>query len=250
MIPNPIGKVLSIFRSHRVRALLMGGQACILYGAAEFSRDVDLAVLASESNLAHVRNALAALRADPVFVPAMNQEVLLRGHACHFRTHVPEADGLWIDLMTVLRGCAPFAELWMRRRRFSIPGVGPIAVLALPDLVQAKKTQRDKDWPMIRRLVEVDYHLRTRRPPRSQVDFWLREARSAELLIELARRYPGSARKLADKRAAVRMAIDANSTAVERAIRAEEESIRVADRAYWQPLREELFRWRRGRIGQ
>jgi hypothetical protein len=29
----------------------MGGQACILYGAAEFSRDVDVAVLASEGNL-------------------------------------------------------------------------------------------------------------------------------------------------------------------------------------------------------
>ena len=27
----------------RVRALLMGGQACVFYGAAEFSRDTDLA---------------------------------------------------------------------------------------------------------------------------------------------------------------------------------------------------------------
>ena len=25
-------------RAHRVRALLMGGQACVFYGAAEFSR--------------------------------------------------------------------------------------------------------------------------------------------------------------------------------------------------------------------
>ena len=51
MTPSPIGKVLSTFRKHRVRALLMGGQACILYGAAEFSRDVDVAVLASDENL-------------------------------------------------------------------------------------------------------------------------------------------------------------------------------------------------------
>jgi hypothetical protein len=29
--------------TNRVRALLMGGQACVSYGAAEFSRDVDLA---------------------------------------------------------------------------------------------------------------------------------------------------------------------------------------------------------------
>lgn len=42
MIPNPIRRVLSSIREHRVRALLMGGQACVLYGAAEFSRDTDL----------------------------------------------------------------------------------------------------------------------------------------------------------------------------------------------------------------
>jgi hypothetical protein len=28
-------------RAHRVRALLMGGQACVFYGAAEFSRDTE-----------------------------------------------------------------------------------------------------------------------------------------------------------------------------------------------------------------
>jgi hypothetical protein len=35
--PNPILKVLSSIRANRVRALLMGGQACVFYGAAEFS---------------------------------------------------------------------------------------------------------------------------------------------------------------------------------------------------------------------
>jgi hypothetical protein len=44
LIPNPILKVLSSMREHRVRALLMGGQACVLYGAAEFSRDTDFAI--------------------------------------------------------------------------------------------------------------------------------------------------------------------------------------------------------------
>ena len=51
MTPNPILRVLSILGSHRVRYLLMGGQACVLYGAAEFSRDTDIAVLAEPDNL-------------------------------------------------------------------------------------------------------------------------------------------------------------------------------------------------------
>ena len=46
-------------RVRRVRALLMGGQACVLYGAAEFSRDTDFAT----ANLARLRLALADLRA-------------------------------------------------------------------------------------------------------------------------------------------------------------------------------------------
>ncbi len=44
--------------AHRVRALLMGGQACVFYGAAEFSRDIDLAILADTANLDRLRSAL------------------------------------------------------------------------------------------------------------------------------------------------------------------------------------------------
>jgi hypothetical protein len=68
----------------------MGGQACILYGAAEFSRDVGLAVAADEKNLTRLRHALAELRAEPVFVPALSPEVLLQGHACHFRLNAAD----------------------------------------------------------------------------------------------------------------------------------------------------------------
>jgi hypothetical protein len=46
LTPNPILKVLSTLGSHRARYLLIGGQACVSYGGAEFSRDTDIAVLA------------------------------------------------------------------------------------------------------------------------------------------------------------------------------------------------------------
>ncbi len=47
--------------AHRVRALLMGGQACVFYGAAEFSRDTDIAILADAANLADLRKAVVTL---------------------------------------------------------------------------------------------------------------------------------------------------------------------------------------------
>ena len=39
----------------------MGGQACVSYGAAEFSRDVDVIVLLDPDNLTHLQAALDEL---------------------------------------------------------------------------------------------------------------------------------------------------------------------------------------------
>ena len=69
MIPNPTLKVLSSMQTHQVRALLMGGQACVFYGAAEFSRDTALALLPDAANLARLRVALTELQAEPIAVP-------------------------------------------------------------------------------------------------------------------------------------------------------------------------------------
>jgi hypothetical protein len=85
LTPSPIPRVLSTFRESEVEALLMGGQACILYGAAEFSRDADFAILSSAENIERLRAALAALDASVIAVPPFEQRHLERGHAIHFR---------------------------------------------------------------------------------------------------------------------------------------------------------------------
>ena len=65
MHQTPILRALSTIQKHGVRNLLMGGQACVLYGAAEFSRDLDITLLASPENLARLGNALADLLLVP-----------------------------------------------------------------------------------------------------------------------------------------------------------------------------------------
>lgn len=111
MIPNPIRKVLSIFRSCGVRALLMGGQACVFYGGAEFSRDTDFAVLADPENLARLARAMKELQAEVIAVPPFEAKYLERGHAVHFRCYHPEALRSRVDVMARMRGLGPFAEL-------------------------------------------------------------------------------------------------------------------------------------------
>ena len=54
----------------------MGGQACVLYGAAEFSRDTDFAILANPANLRLLRLALGDLNAKVIAVPPFEAKYL------------------------------------------------------------------------------------------------------------------------------------------------------------------------------
>ena len=84
MIPIQILRVLSTIQTFDVPALLMGGQACVLYGAAEYSRDLDLAVLATPDALPKLTAALVELHATVIDVPSFDVRYLERGHAVHF----------------------------------------------------------------------------------------------------------------------------------------------------------------------
>jgi hypothetical protein len=232
-------------RAHRVRALLMGGQACISYGAAEFSRDVDLAIVASPRNLSSLRASMDDLRAEVIAVPPFDLKYLRKGHAVHFRCHDPQAEGLRVDVMSKMRGVAPFPRLWSRRTTAEMPDGTTFELLSLPDLVRAKKTQRDKDWPMIRRLVEADFFERRDDAKASDVRFWLLELRTSELLLLLAAEHAAACRRLAQRRPLLTFALENNQAALRSALTDEEQHEREADRRYWEPLRRELETLRR-----
>jgi hypothetical protein len=227
----------------------MGGQACVFYGAAEFSRDLDLLILADPANLDRLKTALADLQAQAIAVPDLVAAHLRKGHAVHFRCHRSDVDGLRIDLMSHYRGGPDFEDLWNRRTTIEIEGEA-VDLLALEDLVHAKKTQRDKDWPMIARLLERSYLTRDKSPRRVTIEFWLRELRTPELLVELAAVHADVAREIAPARNAITAALAQDAGLVARALDAEEAEERRRDREYWQPLRLELEQLRRRRRDQ
>ena len=231
-------------RAHRVRALLMGGQACVFYGAAEFSRNTDFAILAEAANLVRLRKALAELQAEPIAVPPFALPYLRRGHAIHFRCQHPEALRMRVDVMSKMRGVDGFAKLWQRRTTIELPGGIQCDLLSLPDLVNAKKTQRDKDWPMIRRLVEAHYFQYRLKASPAQVRFWLLELRSPGILLELAGRQPAACRRLIPVRPLLAHAAAGELGTVESALLAEEAAEREQDRKYWLPLKSELEKLR------
>jgi hypothetical protein len=148
--------------------------------------------------------------------------------------------------MSILRGVADFEELWTRRTTIEVAGQS-IDLLALEDLVRAKKTQWDKDWPMLRRLVEQSYFGHSTSAAEKLVRFWLRELRTPELLIEVASAHPGLADAEAALRPAVQNALSASPEDVRQALDVEEREERRKDREYWAPLKRELEEFRLGR---
>lgn len=231
-------------RTNRVSCLLMGGQACVLYGAAEFSRDADLVILASDENLSRLSEALGELQAERIAVPPFRREYLEMGLAVRFRCKHPDAMDVRIDVMSKMRGVADFEALWERRTTLEIQGE-PIEILSLPDLVQAKKTQRDKDWPMITRLLEANYFEHRGRPTEEQVQFWFRELRTPSLLIELAGRFPSECARHVPERGLLTLAQAANIEGLRTAVKEEELREREEDRLYWEPLKKTLAALRR-----
>jgi hypothetical protein len=219
---------------------LIGGQACIIYGAAEFSRDSDFVILATHQNLERLRKALKHLRAKPIYFPPLEAEYLKKGHACHFRCGAQDVEGLRIDVMVKLRGCEEFDKLWLRRKTIRIKDNGIIDVISLQDLVQSKKTQRDKDWLMLKRLVGNDIVLTKTGQKSEQIKWWLRECRNTELLIELSGKYRKETKAVSVDRPLLSFALRSNKQKLSLELQKEEKSERQKDMEYWNPLKKEL----------
>lgn len=244
---NPILKVLSVMRGCRVRFLLMGGQACVLYGGSEFSRDTDLVLLPDRENLVALQEALKILLAEEIAVPRLTVDNLNKGHAVHFRCKHPEAFDMRVDIMSVLRNTQPFTELWRRRSTLKLDEGVTVDIVSLQDLVTMKKTQRDKDWTHIRRLIEAHYRENHEKKSKENILFWLMESRTSEILREAIGMDAGIAETARAKRPLLRKISDCTDEELRDMLLAEEKEEKKADREYWQPLLKELEQFRHQR---
>lgn len=228
----------------------MGGQACVFYGAAQVSKDVDFLVLADEANFKKLHDALGILMAKRIAVPWFDPVYLERGHAVHFRCSAPGVEGLRIDVMSRLRDLSPFDELWERRTVIGDAEGHEFHLLSVPDLVQAKKTQCAKDWPVIEALVSIHVRENAANPKPQWIEFWLCEARSPELLVELSSNFPMESERLLAKRLLLALAKGGHMPELRAALDAEVRAEQDKDRLYWEPLKLEMEAFRRAERGK
>ena len=242
MIPTPIQSALATLRLHHVETLLLGGQASILYGGAEFSRDLDLMLAAGAATLPNLERALADLDAELIAVPLLSAEALDRGHAVHFRCRRPDVAGLRLDLMTRPPRLEDLDGVWRRRVEIRLEG-GSVAVVSLADLIATKRTQRDKDWAIIGALVRADM-VRQSDSAAGHEQLWLRESRDADDLVALATTVRPVAKALEAERPLLGAALRGDRAGLELELAQEQIRGKQADRDYWAPLQMELERMR------
>jgi hypothetical protein len=142
--------------------------------------------------------------------------------------------------MSKMRGVDAFPQLWERRTTFVDDSGNEYDLLGLNDLVQAKKTQREKDWPMIARLVEANYYANRSNPTNDQVRFWLLEMRTPRLLNTISHSFQETAEDLQPRRPLLTHAISGDERQLESELLEEQQIERQRDREYWKPLKREL----------
>jgi hypothetical protein len=247
----PLQKVLQAFNDARIRYLVIGGQAAIIYGASQFTRDADFWIEPTARNVKALRKALANLKAKPRFLPPLNLPVLKKGHGVHFI--IPQAGGeYYIDLLGKPPRVSSFTTAYKDARTVRWHGLR-IRVLDIPRLVATKKTNRDQDYTSIQLLAgQVFEAVKAGAKRQSSVVRWLvQESRIPAHLLAIAQKWKGG-REMALKsgrEAAFLAARNVVESAIQAALDREKAVLQSANLAYWRPFIKELRAMGRGRKG-
>ena len=219
-----------LFRSFErsgVDSLLVSGQACVLYGAATFSEDIDLWIRPTSENAGRFLRALARCRARvDRLTPPLSPRLLRRGHGFHFLIPA-EPSPVYLDVMGKPPRVPSF-ETARRRAQILTTDWGRVPVISIEDLVSMKKTRRLADYEVITNLVRIRVSLEGAAAPallRWAAENSFRPEQRAEFLRRLGERV--------------------NPEGLRRRIAREVSAHQARDLLYWKPVVEDLRRRRR-----
>lgn len=230
-------RLFRAFERGRVEVLLISGQASVLYGASQFSEDVDLWVRPTSDNLGRLRRALARAGCRVYkLTPPLTLRHARRGHDFHFTS--PRAEIGFVDVMAAPPRVGPFGPAARRARRIRCAW-GQIPVVSPEDLVLLKRTRRPADYDVISNLVR----LRFEEDPSTRA--WaVRNTFDPRDLLEFLKTAPRGWR--APSRAAVRALRRGlpSLAPCRRALALEMSRLQTRDEEYWRPIIHDLRRLR------
>lgn len=244
---GPFGAVLAAFNRYGVQYIVIGGQAVIAYGAVQFTRDADFWVNPTKTNLVRLRQALKELKTTLRFLPPLRLSYLKKGHGIHFRFKYEGREFL-IDILGKVPRVSSFAAALKGAERIDWHGL-PVPVLDISRLVATKKTDRERDYLAIQSLAEIIFkQVKRDETIRKGAMLWLiEESRMPRHLQIICREWRGGkeASLKSGRSAAILAAQGRRLSEIQKALDAEKEKLKEANREYWRPLVAELRQLRR-----
>jgi len=163
LFSRDILEFLEMLRTHRVRYLVVGGEAVIQYGYARFTADMDIFFEADAANAGRLYHALQEFWGGTV--PGIESADVLRGKGKVFQFGRPPNR---VDLLNSIDGVG-FPSAWKGRttERFSHRGrFLSVQFIGLEELIRNKRSAgRNKDLDDLRFLIEARRR-RIRKSPR------------------------------------------------------------------------------------
>lgn len=135
MVTTRIAKVCQLLNKNKARYVVVGGEACILYGLTRTTEDIDIFIDKDIDNIKKVLDALGNL------LWGIAKEIPPEKVAKDPITII--GDQPRVDILTSLKGI-PFKKAWGFRKKAKIEGV-EIPYLALNLLIKSKNTDRLQD---------------------------------------------------------------------------------------------------------
>lgn len=173
------------FNKGKVRAIISSGQAVVLHRLAIVSKDGDWIIREEEEATSHILNSLTNYNTKYRFGAPLDIRWLKGGWSSHLEF---QNENLRVRTDFVSRPAriseAELKKLWKDQESKNNPFVDPI------NLANIKKTQREKDYPIIGELA------RLMQAPESQFLY----SRSARDLFKLSKENPDLLNKLLSKR--------------------------------------------------
>ena len=137
--------LFSALHRHKVDYVLIGGLAVALHGVERNTMDIDISVVVSPENLAHLISAARELRLTPGLPVALDAladiDQLQRWHAERnlqaFALHTPDMAGVTVDVL-LFPPVLP-ADMCARAIVLDVSGV-PVRLASIDDLIALKQT--------------------------------------------------------------------------------------------------------------
>ena len=179
------------FNEGRLRAILSSGQAVVLHHLAIMSKDGDWLLREKQDAVDHVLSVLDERKARYRFGAPLDIRWMAGGWSSHFE-FMSDTIRVRTDFVTRPPRITPqrLDQIWQEQQLRDFPFVDLI------DLIELKKTNREKDYVIIgeiaRRITDTDNRLRF--------------SRSAREIIDLCQQCPYSATRIAQERAIISIA--------------------------------------------